>query len=93
MVATDIRGAAFAVLSPRAVSPSTASRRRGSPRNTWAGTVDSLDIIGDRVRVGVAGPEPVVAEITLQARHDLHLLEGDTVWVSMKATEFDVYPA
>jgi molybdate transport system ATP-binding protein len=91
-VVTDVRGPAFAVVHPRAVTlhrapPST------SARNVWQGEVDSLDLEGDRVRVRVSGPIPIVAEVTPAAVADLGLASGGTVWVSVKATEISVYPA
>ena len=91
-VVTDVRGDAFAVVHPRAVSlhrdrPST------SARNIWRGAADSLDLEGDRVRVRVSGPLPIVAEVTPAAVADLGLATGGEVWVSVKATEVSVYPA
>jgi molybdate transport system ATP-binding protein len=89
---TDLRGQAFAVVHPRAVTlhrvrPST------SARNVWQGEADSLDLEGDRVRVRVSGPIPIVAEVTPAAVADLGLATGGDVWVSVKATEVSVYPA
>jgi molybdate transport system ATP-binding protein len=59
----------------------------------WPGVAGSLDREGDRVRVRVGGPVPIVAEVTAAAVDDLHLAEGGDVWVSVKATEVTVYPA
>jgi molybdate transport system ATP-binding protein len=86
------RGDVLAVVHPRAV----ALHRRppdGTPRNVWPGVAGSLDREGDRVRVLVAGPVPIVAEVTAAAVDDLRLAEGGDVWVSVKATEVTVYPA
>jgi molybdate transport system ATP-binding protein len=91
-IAEDLHGDAFAVVHPRAV---TLHRQRpaGSARNVWWGEADSLDLQGDRVRVHVSGPLPVVAEVTPAAVADLRLAAGGGVWVSLKATEVSVYPA
>ena len=64
----------------------------GSPRNRWATTVAHLDLLGDRVRVALGDPLPLVAEITPAALADLGLREGDPVWASVKATEITTYP-
>jgi molybdate transport system ATP-binding protein len=84
-------GEVFAVVHPHAVSlyrqPLT-----GTPRNVWEGTADALDLEGERVRVRVGGPLPIVAEVTPAAVADLRLGEGGPVWVSVKATEVVVYP-
>jgi molybdate transport system ATP-binding protein len=91
-VATDLRGPVFALVHPRAVVLHR-SPPEGSARNTWAGEVRSLDLHGDRVRVEVAGSPTIVAEVTPPASAELRLRDGGKVWVSVKATEIDVYPA
>jgi molybdate transport system ATP-binding protein len=90
--ADDHRGEVFAAVHPHAV----ALHRRvpeGTPRNVLTGTADTLDVAGDRVRVRVAGPVPIVAEVTPAAAGELRLADGGQVWASVKATEVTVYPA
>jgi molybdate transport system ATP-binding protein len=92
VAAGDHHGEVFAAVHPHAV----ALHRRapeGTPRNVWAGTADTLDVVGDRVRVRVAGPVPIVAEVTPAAAAELRLADGGPVWASVKATEVAVYPA
>jgi molybdate transport system ATP-binding protein len=84
-------GQVHAVVHPRAVSLHR-SPPQGTPRNVWRGTADGLDLEGDRVRVRVGGPLPIVAEVTAAAASELQLAEGGAVWVSLKATEVSVYP-
>jgi molybdate transport system ATP-binding protein len=85
-------GAVFAVIHPRAVALHRA-RPEGSPRNVWRGRASTLDFQGDRVRVGVEGEMPIIAEVTPAAVRELDLAVGGEVWVSVKATEITVYPA
>ncbi|MBJ7607856.1 MAG: ABC transporter ATP-binding protein [Candidatus Dormibacteraeota bacterium] len=87
---SDVRGQAFAVVHPRAIALHR-SRPEGSPRNVWRGEAESLDRDRDRVRVSIAGPIPVVAEVTPAAVAELGLGVGGAVWVSVKATEVQVY--
>jgi molybdate transport system ATP-binding protein len=92
VAAGEARGDVLAVVHPRAV----ALHRRepeGTPRNVLAGTVDHLDVEGDRVRVIVGGAVPVTAEVTPAAVSELGLRAGAPVWASVKATEITVYPA
>ncbi len=93
LVAADaVDGEVFAVVHPRAV----ALHRRtpeGTPRNVWPGRVEALDAAGDRLRVRVAGPVPIVAEVTPAAVAELRLGDGGPVWATVKATEVAVYPA
>ena len=92
VAAGHARGDVFAVVHPRAVA---LHRRKpeGTPRNVLAGTVEHLDVEGDRVRVIVAGAVPVTAEVTPAAVDELQLTAGATVWASIKATEITAYPA
>jgi molybdate transport system ATP-binding protein len=65
----------------------------GSPRNVWEGTVAAVEGFGERVRVRVEGPVPLVAEVTVAAVAELRLAVGERVWASVKATEVTAYPA
>jgi len=85
-------GDVFAVIHPRAVALYLA-RPDGTPRNVWRGRAEELDLMGERVRVRISGPVPLVAEVTPSAVQDLHLASGAEVWVAVKATEVSVYPA
>jgi molybdate transport system ATP-binding protein len=58
----------------------------------WQAPVEAVDDEGTRARVRLAGPVPLVAEVTRAAVDDLALAEGATVWVAVKATEIVAYP-
>jgi molybdate transport system ATP-binding protein len=90
VAASTLTGPVFVVVHPRAVA---LHRRRpdGSPRNVWAGHVDGLEPQGDRVRVHVTGPLPIVAEVTPPAVASLDLAAGGEVFVSVKATEVELF--
>jgi molybdate transport system ATP-binding protein len=91
-IAETATGDVLVVIRPQAVAlHSTAPQ--GSPRNTWKGRVAHLDPEGDRVRVAVAGPITITAEVTPAAVAELALGPGAPVWVSVKATEIGVQPA
>jgi molybdate transport system ATP-binding protein len=83
-------GPVFATVAPAAVALHR-SEPEGSPRNRWSMTVAHLDVLGDRVRVRLAGPMELVAEVTPTAVAELVLREGDTVWATVKATEVSTY--
>jgi molybdate transport system ATP-binding protein len=68
------------------------TRPEGSPRNVWPAVVAGIEATADRVRVLAEGPITVTADITPAALTHLALSPGDEVWVSVKATELDVYP-
>jgi molybdate transport system ATP-binding protein len=92
MAATESSGDVVVVVAPRAVA---LHRRQpeGTPRNVWPGTIEYVDDEGDRVRVQVNGPVPLIAEVTAAAAAELQLHDRAPVWLSVKATEIDVFPA
>jgi molybdate transport system ATP-binding protein len=92
IVAGECQGEVFAMIHPRAIALH-AREPEGSARNVWQEKVRSLDLEGSRVRVGMDGEVPLVAEVTPAAVADLGLAEGEVVWASLKATEVTVYPA
>ena len=94
LVAADDRapGPVQATVHPRAVALHR-SRPDGSARNTWPGRIVSVEPFGDRFRVQVDAQPPVVAEVTAAGVDAIGLAEGAPVWVAIKATEIDVYPA
>jgi molybdate transport system ATP-binding protein len=85
-------GDVFAVIHPRSISLHLA-RPEGTPRNVWQGKVEHVDLQGERVRVSVKGPVSLVAEVTRAAVRELKLEPGAEVWMAVKATEVEVFPA
>lgn len=85
-------GDVFVVIPPSAVALHRATPE-SSRRNVWLGMAGALDIVGERIRVHVSGPMPLVAEVTPAAVAALRLGEGGPVFASVKATEVVVYAA
>jgi molybdate transport system permease protein len=82
-------GDAIAVVAPHAVTLHRAEPD-SSARNAWPVTVAEVTADGHRVRVRCTGRPEVVAEVTPEAVAALDLVEGATVWASVKATEITV---
>jgi molybdate transport system ATP-binding protein len=91
-VADPLHGDAFVAFSPSAVALHL-HQPDGSPRNTWPATITGLQRHGDNLRVQLAGPIVVSADITPAAAAHLHLAPGQPVWVALKATETRAYRA
>ena len=89
---TGLAGPALAVVRPSAVQLHRTEPAPSSARNTWAGRVRSLEALGDRIRVAVAGPPDLLVDVTAAAVSELRLTAGDEVWMSLKATDVDTYP-
>lgn len=91
ITATPSEGPVHVVVPPSAVALFR-GRPEGSPRNVWRATVAGSDRVGDRVRIDLAGPVAIVAEVTPAAAENLDARPGETLWVAVKATEVVVHP-
>ncbi|MEU9739117.1 ABC transporter ATP-binding protein [Micromonospora chersina] len=90
--ADTVRGEAFVAFPPAAVALHP-TRPDGSPRNVWAATVTGVQRHGDNLRVQLAGPVAVAADVTPAAAAHLGLRPGQEVWAAVKAAETRAYPA
>jgi molybdate transport system ATP-binding protein len=63
-----------------------------SAQNHLAAEVTSLTVIGNRVRVGLAAPQPLTAEVTGAAVEQLRIAPGQRVVASWKATAARLVP-
>jgi len=86
-----VSGPVLLTIHPNAISVHR-NRPEGSPRNSWATTVDRLESLGDRVRLRTGAPLPLTVEVTSEATDALGLGIGSEVWVAVKATEIGVEP-
>lgn len=89
---TSVNGPVLVTVHPTAIAVHT-SQPSGSPRNSWATAIDSIEPLGDTTRITLASPLPLGVDITPGAARSLGLQSGSNIWVSIKATEIDVTPA
>ena len=78
---------------PTAISLHVREPDAGSACNVWQGVVGHLELLTDRVRVGVEGRPNASVDITPAALAALGLQVGQRVWLTAKATEIVAYPA
>jgi len=88
-----LTGSVLVTFRPSAAAVYLEQPLHGSPRNVWPGVISSIELLADRVRLQVEGPISAYVDITPAAVADLHLTHGAEVWVAVKSTEIDVYPA
>jgi molybdate transport system ATP-binding protein len=88
---TEVAGSVILTIRPSAVALHL-RRPEGSARNTWNTAVDHIEHLGDRVRIHIGTPLPLVVEVTSEAVSEMGLAEGGPVWASIKATEISVIP-
>jgi molybdate transport system ATP-binding protein len=69
-----------------AIEPTSVAAAPGSTQNHLPAEVLSVTRIGNRVRLGLAGPQPLAAEITAVSADRLELRTGTRVIASWKAS-------
>ncbi len=84
-------GHVLVAVRPSAVLVGSLQPEGTSARNTWSGTVVDLTMLADRVRLDVDGPPRTLVDVTPAAVAELGLRPGAPVWLSVKATEVEVY--
>lgn len=91
-VVADFTGPGFAMIRPQSILVAR-DLTPSSARNVLSGPIDDIDRLGDRVRLGIAAPVHLTAEITAAALESMQLRLGDLVHAAVKATDIEVYPA
>ena len=82
----------MALIEPAAVSVHL-HRPEGSPRNVWPAVIAAVETRGDAVRLACrAEGQPLNVDLTLAAVAELGLAPGQSVWLSVKASQVILYP-
>ena len=84
-------GEVLAAVRPSAIVVSSRRPDSGSARNTWPAKVTALTLLADRVRLDLDGQPPALVDVTPAAVAELSLSPGSQVWLSVKATDLEVY--
>ena len=85
-------GDVLVAVRPSAIVVSTEPPRSSSARNTWQAKITGLTLLANRVRLDLDGPPHALVDVTPAAATDLSLDPGSQVWLSVKATDLEVYP-
>ena len=90
----NARGGRVALTFPPEAVALSREESHASPRSVLPGTVAGIDVDGSlvTVRVALAGGVSVTARVTASAWADLGLGVGDSLWVSVKATQVRAIP-
>jgi molybdate transport system ATP-binding protein len=91
-VADRVSGDVLVAIPPTAVALSL-THPEGVARNVWPATIDGIERLAGRARIQLRGPVAIVAEVTEAAATELAAAGGREIWVSVKATEIEVFPA
>ena len=57
----------------------------------WPAKITGLTLLADRVRLDLDGQPPALVDVTPAAVAELSLSPGSQVWLSVKATDLEVY--
>jgi len=85
------RGDVLVAVRPSAVVVSSQRPQGSSARNTWPARVAGLTLLADRVRLDLDGQPPALVDVTPAAVAELSLSPGSQVWLTLKATDLEVY--
>ncbi len=85
-------GDVLVAVRPSAIVVSVNRPEGTSARNTWPAVVAGMTLLADRVRLDLAGRPSALVDVTPAAVAELALAPGSAVWLSLKATELEVYP-
>ena len=90
----NARGGRVALTFPPEAVVLSREEAHASPRSVLPGVVAGIDVDGSlvSVRVALAGGVSVTARVTASAWADLGLGVGDSLWVSVKATQVRAIP-
>jgi len=88
-VPAGTEGEVLVTIRPSAISVHR-KEPEGSPRNSWPTKIELIERLGERVRLRTGPPLALTVEITEEATTALGLVEGDEVWVAIKATEIGI---
>jgi molybdate transport system ATP-binding protein len=84
-------GDVLVAMRPSSVLVSTRRPDSSSARNSWPATIAGLTLLADRVRLDLHGQPTALADVTPAAVADLELRAGSQVWLTVKATDLEVY--
>ncbi|MDR3033871.1 MAG: ABC transporter ATP-binding protein [Kitasatospora sp.] len=84
-------GEVLVAVRPSAVVVSSGQPQLTSARNTWPAKIIGLTLLADRVRLDVDGQPSALVDVTPAAVAELSLHPGSPVWLSVKATDLEVY--
>jgi molybdate transport system ATP-binding protein len=85
-------GEVLVAVRPSAILVSAQHPQPSSARNTWPATITGLTMLADRVRLDLDGQPSVMADVTPAAVAELSLDPGSQIWLTVKATDLEVYP-
>jgi molybdate transport system ATP-binding protein len=86
-----LHGDVLVAVRPSAMVVSTQRPQHSSARNAWQAKVTGLTLLADRVRLDLDGQPQAMVDVTPAAVAELSLDPGSQVWLTVKATDLEVY--
>jgi molybdate transport system ATP-binding protein len=84
-------GDVLVAVRPSAIVVSSQRPVGSSARNIWPARVAGLTLLADRVRLDLDGQPAALVDVTPAAVAELSLDPGSEVWLTVKATDLEVY--
>ena len=84
-------GDVLVAVRPSAIVVSSQRLVGSSARNSWPARVAGLTLLANRVRLDLDGQPAALVDVTPAAVAELSLAPGSEVWLTVKATDLEVY--
>jgi molybdate transport system ATP-binding protein len=84
-------GDVLVAVRPSAIVVSTERPQHASARNAWPAKITGLTLLADRVRLDLDGQPSALVDVTPAAVAELSLDPGSQVWLTVKATDLEIY--
>ncbi len=84
-------GDVLVAVRPSAVIVNSQRPAASSARNSWPARIAGLTLLADRVRLDLDGKPGALVDVTPAAVAELSLAPGSEVWLTVKATDLEVY--
>ena len=85
-------GDVMIAVRPSAIVVSSQRPQHSSASNAWQAKITGLTLLADRIRLHLDGQPQAMVDVTPAAVAELSLDPGSHVWLSLKATDLEVYP-
>ena len=88
----ELRGEVLVAVRPAAIEVTSEQPTDGGCGSAWPARVTGLTLLAERVRLGLDGQPPAMADVTPEAVAELSLSPGRQVWLAVRPGDLEVYP-
>jgi molybdate transport system ATP-binding protein len=87
------RGEVFVAVRPSTVAVAAGPADGNGTGTSWRARITGLTQLADRIRLDLDGQPPAQVDVTPAQVAELSLRPGSEVWLTVAATDLEIYPA